>query len=482
SPLRALRHDIDEAATPFDWWRVAALMLIIGGVVAVAIWQARLWQVGLAYTGALLAGMTILWLSARVLMIVTRRIARTGAALRQRERSGPARRRAFTTRQGVANLYRPRNQTAAVVMALGFGVFLVATLWVVQQNLLSWMQAEDGGPQPNLVFFDIQRDQIDTLRALFNAHADAPPDLVPIVPARLSAIEGRSVDQLLEERPRRVEPWALRREYRHTYRDSLTRTETVVEGDWFDRAAAAPPGVVRVSIEQNVARNLDVGIGDRITWDVTGISVESVVTNIRTVDWARFETNFFVVFEPGTLEQAPQSSVSLVTVENDTARATLQREVVQRYPNISVVDLATVQRTLRRIVDRVTFAIRFMAAFSLGAGALVLFGAIAASRFQRVRESALLRALGATRAQIRGILLVEYASLGALAGLTGVSLAALAGWLLTRLLFDMPYTLPLASLTLIWLLVSLSAAVLGMLNSREALRSTPLTALREAES
>ncbi|MGH7464888.1 MAG: ABC transporter permease, partial [Longimicrobiales bacterium] len=261
-----------------------------------------------------------------------------------------------------------------------------------------------------------------------------------------------------------------------------TGTETVVEGDWFDRAAAAPPGVVRVSIEQNVARNLDVGIGDRITWDVTGISVESVVTNIRTVDWARFETNFFVVFEPGTLEQAPQSSVSLVTVENDTARATLQREVVQRYPNISVVDLATVQRTLRRIVDRVTFAIRFMAAFSLGAGALVLFGAIAASRFQRVRESALLRALGATRAQIRGILLVEYASLGALAGLTGVSLAALAGWLLTRLLFDMPYTLPLASLTLIWLLVSLSAAVLGMLNSREALRSTPLTALREAES
>jgi putative ABC transport system permease protein len=425
--------------------------------------------------------MGILWLCARLLTMLTRRIVRGGTALAQRDRTGSARRRAFTTRQGIANLYRPRNQTAAVTMSLGFGVFLVATLWVVQQNLLSWMQTDAGGPQPNLVFFDIQRDQIDTLRTLFDAHADAPPDLVPIVIARLSAINGRSVDQLLDEQPRRVEPWAVRREYRHTYRDSLTTTETLVDGEWFDRGPAAETGLVRVSIERDVARNLDVGIGDRITWDVTGVSVESVIASVRTVDWTRFETNFFFVFEPGALEQAPQSSVSLVAVENDTARATLQREVVLRFPNISVIDIASVQRVLSRIIDRVTYAIRFMAAFSVGAGALVLFGAIAASRFQRVRESALLRALGATRAQVRSIMLVEYAALGALAGLTGVILAGIAGWLLTRFVFSMPYTLPVAALALIWLLVTFSAAILGMLNSREALRSTPLTALREAE-
>src|SRR5690606_3793002 len=139
------------------------------------------------------------------------------------------------------------------------------------------------------------------------------------------------------------------------------------------------------------------------------------------------ETNFFFVFETGALEMAPQSSVSLVAVENDTARATLQREAVQRFPNLSVIDLATVQRILGRIVDRVTYAIRFMAAFSVGAGVLVLFGAISASRFQRVRESALLRALGATRAQVRRTMLVEYAALGALAGFTGVALAGIAG-------------------------------------------------------
>src|SRR5690606_20197387 len=186
--------------------------------------------------------------------------------------------------------------------------------------------------------------------------------------------------------------------------------------------------------------------------------------------------------ESGALENAPQSAVSLVAIDNDSARAVLQRAVVERFPNISVVDIASVQRLLRRIVGRVTWAIRFMAAFSIGAGALVLFGAIAASRFQRVRESALLRALGATRGQVRRIMLVEYAALGALAGLTGITLAAVAGWLLMHFVFSMPYTLPAASLLLIWVLVTVAAAGLGMLTSRGALRSTPLNALREAET
>lgn len=481
SPLRALRHDVDETVVTFDPWRIAAFILIISIVVAAAVWQARLWQVGLAYAGALIAGIGVLWLCARLLMVITRRVARRGAALAQRGRSGSARRRAFATRQGIANLYRPRNQTAAVTISIGFGVFLVATLWIVQQNLLSWMEADAGGSPSNLVFFDIQRDQIEHLRALFETHADAPPDVVPIVTARLLAINGMTVDQMLNEQPRRVEPWALRREYRHTYRDSLTATESMAEGDWFDSAPAAPPGIARVSIERDVARNLDVGVGDRITWDVTGVSVESVVTSVRTVDWAQFETNFFFVFEPGPLDLAPQSAVSMVAVENDTARARLQRDVVQRFPNISVIDLATVQRALSRIVDHATYSIRFMAAFSLGAGALVLFGAISASRFQRVRESALLRALGATRAQVRSIMLVEYAALGTLAALTGLALAAIVGWLLTTFLFDLSYSLPVLPLAVAWLIVTIGTAALGMLNSREALRSTPLSALRDAE-
>jgi putative ABC transport system permease protein len=478
SPLQALRHDVEESAGHrFDPWQLVAFLIIAVSVAAVAVWQARLWQVGLAYAAALVVGLLILWLCAWLLSHATRRLLQAGRV------AGGARRRSFTVRQGIANLHRPRNQTTAVTMAIGFGVFLVATLWVVQVNLLGWLRTGSDSPPPNLVFFDIQTDQTEEVGAILARHADAPPELVPIVPARVAAINGEELESLLARgRTPRIEPWTLRREYRHTYRGALTATETLVAGDWFDSAPAAEPGVIRVSAEQDVARNLGVGIGDRITWDVTGVRVESVITSLRQVDWARFETNFFFVFEPGMLDAAPQTLVSLVSVQDDAARALAQREVAERFANVSVVDLATVQRLLQRIIDRVIYAIRFMAAFSLAAGGLVLFGAIAASRFQRVRESALLRALGATRAQVRNIMLVEYAALGGLAAFTGVALAALGGWLLMRFVFRLPYTLPLVELVVMWVLVTAAAAVLGMINSREAVRSTPLAALREAES
>jgi putative ABC transport system permease protein len=482
SPLRALRHDVDETRALRDPWRWAALALILASIAGVAIWQARYWQAGVAYAGALLVGTVVLWAASRLLVAATRRLARGGFALVRRGEDGAGRRRVFAARQGIANLFRPRNQTTAVTMALGFGVFLVATLWVVQVNLLGWIRADVAGPQPDLVLFDIQRDQVADVRATLAPFAATPPDLVPIVLARIAAINGEDTRTLLDpSRTPRIEPWALRRDYRNTYRDTLTGPETLVAGHWFAEAPPAEPGVVRVSAEQDVARTLNIGIGDRTTWDVAGIPVESVVTSIRTVEWARFETNFFFVFEPGPLDEAPQSIVSLVSIGNDTLRAAAQRAVAERFTNISIVDLGAVQRLLQRIIDRMIYAIRFMAAFSLAAGALVLFGAIAASRFQRVRESALLRALGATRRQVRDILLVEYAALGALAAFTGVVLAGTAGWLAMRFVFNMPYRLPWLSLLLIWVGVSITAAVLGMLNSREALRSTPLAALREAE-
>jgi putative ABC transport system permease protein len=482
SPLQALRHDVDEGPGRFDPWRIVAFVVIVASVAAVAVWQARLWRVGLAYAGGLVVGMLVLWICARLLALLTRRLSSAAVRGGAAANGGARRRRAFTVRQGIANLHRPRNQTTAVTMAVGFGVFLVATLWVVQVNLLGWLRSDADGPQPNLVFFDIQIDQTDEVREILAEYADAPPSLVPIVPARVAAINGVEADELLARgRTPRIEPWAVRREYRHTYRSELTGSEQLVEGRWFDEAPPPPEGVLRVSVEQDVARSLGVGIGDRIAWDVTGIRVESVVTSLRNVDWARFETNFFFVFEPGMLEGAPQTIVSLVSVADDSARLAAQRAVAERFVNVSVVDLATVQRLLQRIVDRVVYAIRFMAAFSLAAGGLVLFGAIAASRFQRVRESALLRALGATRRQVRDILLVEYAALGAIAALTGVLLAAVSGWLIMRFAFRMDYTLPFGALLTIWIAVTASAAALGMLNSREAVRSTPLAALREAE-
>jgi putative ABC transport system permease protein len=227
-----------------------------------------------------------------------------------------------------------------------------------------------------------------------------------------------------------------------------------------------------------VPRNLGVHVGDRIVWDVQGVPLASRVASLREVDWARFEPNFFAVFAPGALEQAPRTFVLLTRVEAAADRGALQRRIAERLPNVTTVDLSAVQETLERLIDRVVLAIRFMALFTLATGTLVLVGALATSRFQRVREGALLRTLGATRGQLFRIVLSEYLSLGALAAVVALLLSAVAGWALARFVFDGKFTLPLLPLAgLGAAVVGLTVAV-GLANSREVIRRPPLEVLR----
>ncbi|MBI4519611.1 MAG: FtsX-like permease family protein [Gemmatimonadetes bacterium] len=228
-----------------------------------------------------------------------------------------------------------------------------------------------------------------------------------------------------------------------------------------------------------MAGDLRVGIGDRITWDVQGVPVESEVTSIRRVDWAQFEPNFFVVFQPGALEKAPQSFVALARVSDAEERATIQTQIVRRYPNVAVLDLGLVQEALDRVLSKVALAIRFMALFSVGAGIIVLMGAIRVSQLQRMRESALLRTLGATAAQVRAVLLTEFAVLGALSGVTGIVCAGFAGWLLVAFFFELPFELPVVALAAPAAAVTLLTMVVGVVGSRRVVRRTPLEILRE---
>ncbi|MGH7505829.1 MAG: ABC transporter permease, partial [Longimicrobiales bacterium] len=235
----------------------------------------------------------------------------------------------------------------------------------------------------------------------------------------------------------------------------------------------------RISMEADLAESLGVGVGDRVTWDFQGVHVETVIASLRRVDWGRIDTNFFVVFEPGVIETAPRTYVTLANIPDAGGRAAAQHDIARAHPNVLSLDIARLRETLARIIDRVITAIRFMAGFGVAAGLIVLAGAITASRFQRVHESALLRTLGATRAQIRRILLTEYLALGAMAALAGTTLAILAAWAVVRFFFDLEFTLPLAPLAAGIAAVAIAAATLGMASSREALRGTPLAALRE---
>jgi putative ABC transport system permease protein len=468
TPLQALRHVVEPPRRRFGPARLAAWALLAGGIAALGVWQAGEWRAGLAFAGGLALTLLVLAACAAVLVRLARRLF--------------PRRAGFAVRQGMANLWRPANQTSAVLLALGFGVFLIASLWLVQRNLIGWIDVDLSEERPNLLVIDIQEAQTEGVAGVLAAAGVDDAALVPIVPARIAALHGEPVDSILgAARARGIEPWTLRREYRHTYRDRLTGGEAIVAGEWWDAAPPAPTGVGRISLEQDLARGLRVDIGDRITWNFQGIEIETQVASLRSVDWARFETNFFVVFEPGVIDRAPRSYVTLVHTRDDAQRASVQRDLVRAHPNLSIVDLTVIQETLRRIVGRAALAIRTMALFSVAAGALVLAGAIAASRFQRVREAVLLRAIGATRPQIRRILLTEYLALGTLAALTGAILATVAAWILVERFFRIEFRPFLLDTAILVVVVAAAAAVIGMANSREAVRSTPLAALREAD-
>jgi putative ABC transport system permease protein len=191
-----------------------------------------------------------------------------------------------------------------------------------------------------------------------------------------------------------------------------------------------------MSLESDVAEELRVKLGDVITWNVQGVEIPARVTSLREVTWTRFEPNFFAVFASAAFKDAPKQHVILASVADGMTVATLQRDIVTRYPNVSSIDLTLVKETVARIVSKVSTAMRFMALFSLAMGIPVLFAAVAATRRDRIREGVLLKTLGATRGQIIRILLAEYTLLGLLGSLTGMLLAIGGGWAVTHYVFE----------------------------------------------
>jgi putative ABC transport system permease protein len=466
APLRALRRDFERPGRRHDPWRLGAYTALALTLLALTVWQAPRAVVGLAFAAAVALSAAGLGATALALRWLTRRFF--------------PRRANYPLRQGIANLFRPHNQTVAVTLAIGFGVFLIAHLYVVQRNLLDQLSVETRPDRPNLVMFDIQPDQEAGVAELLEPYGAPLLQRTPIVPARLTHVGGRSVEEILADTSGpHVPRWALMREYRHTYRDTLVGSEKLIAGSWFDADSARAGGPPRISIEEEIARELKVGVGDRITWDVQGVPLETVITSVRQVDWARFEPNFFAVFEPGALDAAPQTLVLLTRADDARRRAEIQRDIVRRYPNVASVDITVLIDAIDAILRKVATAIRFMALFSIACGLVILIGAISTSRYQRARESVLLKTLGARARVIRRILATEYFALGSFAGLTGVALAAIAAWVAVTFLFELRFRLPALPLLAFWVGTALITTAIGLANSRDVVRRTPLAGMRE---
>jgi putative ABC transport system permease protein len=467
-PLAALRREVEPERRRLDPWRLAGVALLAVSVVALAAWQVGSWRQGAAFSGGVAVALLVLWGAAWGLIRAARRWLPS--------------RWPYLWRQGIANLHRPYNQTTTVVVAIGFGAFLLGTLFLTQYNLLRTLRLTGGAERPNLVLFDIQPDQraeVERELAAAGYPVSAP---VPIVPMRIQSLKGRPVTALRadtagsddDDRGPGPGNWAVRREYRSTYRDTLVASERIVAGRWWTPGAR----VTEISIERDVARELGLAVGDEVVWDVQGVPLTTRIASIREVDWARFEPNFFVVFAPGALESAPQSLVTLTRVPSAAARGALQRRIAERLPNVTTLDLSTLQATLERLVDRVVLAIRFMALFTLATGTLVLVGALATSRFQRVREGALLRTLGATRGQLFRIVLSEYLALGGMAALVALGLAGIAGWALARFVFHGGFAVPAGPFAALGCAIVALTVTVGLANSRDVLRRPPLEVLR----
>jgi putative ABC transport system permease protein len=260
----------------------------------------------------------------------------------------------------------------------------------------------------------------------------------------------------------------------------VANSEKIVKGKWFSRASLTTHNDTgEVSIAQDIAEELKIKLGDIITWDVQGVQVPSRVTSLREVTWTRFQPNFFAVFSPPTLENAPKQFVLLSSVKDAQTVARLQRDVVSRFPNVSSLDLSVIKDAVERIAYKVSTAIRFMALFSLGMGIPVLFSAVAATRRDRIREGVLLKTLGATRSQIVRILLAEYSLLGVLGSLTGMLLAIGGGWALTHFVFEAPFKPALGAAVVIAAAMLALTITIGLLAGRDVFRETPMTALRD---
>jgi putative ABC transport system permease protein len=471
-PLAALRSEVDPRAMRRILPRILAGLALVATLFLLSVAQVGGVVPGLVFAASLGVVLAILGGISRLLAAGARRFL-------------PAR-APFSLRQGVSGLFRPGNQTGAVLVALGFGAFLVGALLVAEAGLrasLSFASLEaSGGGEPSLVLLDVQEDQLEAVTSVLEA-SGARGEFIPLVPARLSTVAGVSVDAMVADGS--LPGWVARRVYRNSWRERPSSTERVVAGSW-DAAgdaeavrAAVADGALRVSMEAEIAGELGVRVGDRVEWDIQGRIVPSVVSSLREVEWASLRPNFYAVFEPGALEGAPVTWVGLVPGLAPAEVDGVQEALLDRVPNVSVLDVSAIRATVERVSGRVVQVLRALAAFATAGGFLVLFAALLTGRFRRRKESALLKTLGARAPVVRGALLWEYAVLGAVGATAGLLLGAGGGVVLLAQVFSVGALVPWGTLLATWTgLVALTVGA-GWSTSGPVLREPPLVVLRE---
>src|SRR5690554_1892273 len=382
----------------------------------------------------------------------------------------------FTARQSLLNLFRPNNQTVVLVVAIGLGTFLISTLYFTKDILLAKTEIEQSSDNANIIILDVQSEQREAVEEQIRSNGLPIVSNIPLVTMRMHKIKGNLVNELRQDSTNQIRRWILNHEFRTTYRDSLINSEVIEEGTW--TAQLKPNEPIVISISDNLAKDAQIGIGDELVFNVQGVLMETTVGSIRTVDWSQLQPNFTIVFPKGVLEQAPQFNVISTRVKDEASSAALQRDLVSKFPNVSIIDLRQVYTIVEDILDKVSWVINFMAFFSIITGIIVLIGSVRTSKYQRIKESVLLRTLGAKNTQILQISAFEYLFLGLLGSLVGILLALLSSFSLALLVFKEPFV-PSGIPFLVFVPgITVLVLAIGLSNIRTVLKSSPLEVLR----
>jgi putative ABC transport system permease protein len=461
-PLTVLRTDF-EPGRIFSKTKITALILIAIFPIVFATLQTKSLLTGSMFFLGLVGALTCLTGVAALLLFLVRKFFPHSAG--------------FIWRHALSSLFRPNNQTRVLMVTIGLGAFIISTLNIVERSMLGQVEFTGQENQSNTILFDIQPSQRDGVVKLIKENNLPVNQVVPIVTCRLKEVKGRSIDSLQRDTTDHIPNWALTREYRVTYRDSLHDSEELIKGEIHHKKEGRDS--VWVTISEGMEENLEVTTGDSLVFDLQGVPIKAYISGVRKVEWPKDPPNFIFVFPNGVLEDAPQIYVTSTKIEDQNQANRFQQALVMQFPNVSLIDLRLILSTVNDLFDKLGLIIRFLAMFSIVTGLVVLAGAVINSKFVRIKENVLLRTIGARTRQIMKITLIEYAYLGLFSAITGMFLSLGGGWLLTKFFFEITFAVDWIELTTIGLGVVVLTVLIGWFNSREVITTPPLQILRK---
>ena len=450
--LRVLRRELGALGTPG---------VLTYGLGLLALAGLMFWQAGDVKLGGYVVGGTV----AALLILVLIALGMVSALRVLRGRPGSS------WRFGLTNIARRSAGSVVQVVAFGLGIMALLLLTVLRGELLDEWQKTLPENTPNRFLINIQPAQVPELKRFFAENAVDQPEFFPMIRARLEAINAKPVNSnsFQDERARRL----AEREFNLSWSAALSPDNRIVGGHWW---TDAEQGRALLSVEDGIAKTLSINLGDKLTYSVAGEKFTGEVASIRTVEWDSFRPNFFVLGVPGFLDNLPATYMTSFYLGGE--RHTLLNTLLQRFPNVTVIDVAAIMAQVRAIVERVTLAVEYVFLFTLAAGVMVLYAGIQATQDERMLENAILRTLGGSRKQIMQALAAEFGALGALSGLMATGLAAVLAYVLATQVLNVPYHLS----PLLWVYGvvggALGVGLAGVLGSRKVVSQPPLTTLR----